>query len=88
MNILAIIVLSFIIIQSHYMVKSSFFRVIIDENAQKNKVSIINKTPTVAKNTIHDYLKITNDVRCINITVNYLTSYLVFITIVYFVTSL
>lgn len=88
MNILAIIVLPFIIIQTHYMIKSSFFTVIIDEYSTKNKVSINSSIFPLKKKAINEYLKITNDVRCINMTVNYLTAYIVFISIVYFVTSL
>jgi len=87
--IIVIIALPMLIVVFHNMVKSSFYDVIIQNKADKNKIKK-GEPPRVEtdQEKIDEYLKISNQVRCINMTVNYLTAYSVFITVVYLITNL
>jgi hypothetical protein len=87
--IIAIVVLPMIIVMLHSTVRSSFYNVIIQDKAEKMKIERGDKTPRPApteQDKIDEYLKISDQVRCINMTVNYLSAYLVFITVVYLMT--
>lgn len=89
--VFVIVALPMLIVVLHNMVKSSFYNVIIQDKADKIKIKIGDKTnrvPPTAQDKVDEYLKISEQVRCINMTVNYLSAYLVFITVVYLITNL
>jgi len=89
--VFVIVALPMLIVVLHNMVKSSFYNVIIQDKADKIKIKIGDKTnrvPPTAQDKVDEYLKISEQVKCINMTVNYLSAYLVFITVVYLITNL
>lgn len=89
--VIVIVLLPILIITLHSIVKSSLHMIIIKDNSNKNKIKLGDRTPQHIPNTqdkIYNYLKISSQVKCTNMTVNYLTTYLIFMSIIFITTIL